>query len=76
MAEVVLLRQNIISKYIGVNGGSEFLVMCYESDLFSWKNMPILRKMRFILRKFELRSRDTMHLKSFFTRNILVRSSL
>jgi hypothetical protein len=35
MAEAAFLKQIIILKYIGVYGGSEFLVVCYEIDLFS-----------------------------------------
>ncbi len=44
MAEVVLLRQNIILTYIEVYGGSEFIVVCHEFDLFQLEKHTYFKK--------------------------------
>jgi len=63
-------------KYFRVVGMIEFYVYVTDFALKRRKIYSVLRKMWFILLKLWLQSHDTMHLKSFFIRNNLVRSAL
>ncbi len=71
-----ILIHGIAVKYFKVAGRIEFYVYVTDFALKRRKIYSFLRKMWFMLGKFGLQSRDAMHLKSFFIRNNLVRSSL